>query len=120
VDFENSWIFPLLEAIHVIGLALLVGTIVLGDLATLGFLPRFSDIRWTLSGAIVMLLTGAVMFVADTDRYLANPAFLVKMGVLAGAALLYRARSRRWGAIASLTLWTFGVFAARAIIDFDV
>lgn len=121
---ENSWLFPVLEAVHVIGLAMLVGTIVLGDLATLGLVkewtPRFEASRWTAAGLVVMLLTGVAMFLANTERYLANPAFAAKMGVLLVAAVLYRTRPWRWGAVASLVLWTLAVFASRAVIDFDV
>lgn len=116
---ENSWAFPVIEAIHVVGLAMLVGTIVLGDLATLGWAPRHGLRAWTAAGAVVMLLTGVAMFAADSARYLANPAFAVKLGVLLAALLVYPARSQRWGAAASLALWTLAVFASRAIIDFD-
>jgi hypothetical protein len=125
MPLENSWLFPVIESIHVIGLAAFVGTVVLTDLRTLGL--RLPDTRrlkpWTHSGLAAMLLTGAVMFFADTPRYLHNPAFQVKavLLVLALAAHFTLRRSgTRFAAILTLVLWTGVVLAARAIADFDV
>jgi hypothetical protein len=125
MPLENSWVFPVVESIHVIGLAAFVGTVVLGDLRTLGL--RFPDTRqlkpWTHSGLATMLLTGAAMFFSDAARYLHNPAFQVKAVLLLlalAAHFTIHRRETRFAAIASLTLWTSVVLAARAIIDFDV
>jgi uncharacterized membrane protein len=106
------------------GLAAFAGTIVLGDLRTLGL--NVSDTRnlkaWTHSGLAVMILTGAAMFASDAMRYLHNPAFHVKMTLLVLALTAHftlRRSGTRFAAILSLTLWTAVVLAARAIADFD-
>ena len=125
MPLENSWIFPVIESIHVIGLAAFVGTIVLEDLHTLGFkIPDTRHLKmWTHTGLAVMILTGAVMFLSDAARYLHNPAFHVKITLLVVALathfILHR-RGTRFTAILSLILWTCVVLAARAIADFDV
>jgi hypothetical protein len=125
MSLENSWIFPVIESIHVIGLAAFVGTIVLDDLRTLGLkIPDTRQLKvWTVAGLVVMLATGAAMFFSDTTRYLHNPAFRIKLS-LVGVALSTYGLLRRWGtrfaAILSLILWTCVILAARAIIDFDV
>ena len=126
MPLENSWIFPVVESIHVIGLAAFVGTVILSDLRTLGLL-QFSDARnlkvWTHSGLAVMILTGLVMFFADSARYLQNPAFHVKAALLVlalAAHFTLRRSGTRFAAILSFTLWTCVVLAARAIADFDV
>jgi hypothetical protein len=125
MPLENSWLFPVVESIHVIGLAAFVGTVVLADLHTLAF--RVPDTRhlkpWTHTGLAVMLLTGAAMFLSDTTRYLHNPAFHVKMTLLVlalAAHFTLRRSGTRFAAVLSLTLWTCVVLAARAIADFDV
>jgi len=125
MSLENSWLFPVIESIHVIGLAAFAGTIVLEDLRTLGL--RFPDTRhlkpWTHGGLAVMLLTGVAMFLADTTRYLHNPAFQVKVALLVVALAAHftlHRRGTRFAAVLSLTLWTCVVLAARAIADFDV
>jgi hypothetical protein len=125
VSVENTWLFPVIESIHVIGLAAFVGTIVLEDLRTLG--RRFPGTRhlklWTHSGLAVMLLTGAAMFFSDSARYLRNPAFQVKVALLVVALTAHftlHRRGTRFTAVFSLALWTSVVLAARAIADFDV
>lgn len=125
MPLENSWLFPIVESIHVIGLAAFVGTVVLKDLRTLGL--RSPDPRnlkaWTHSGLAAMLLTGVAMFLSDATRYLHNPAFEVKVALLVVALAAHftlHRRDTRFAAVISLALWTCVVLAARAIADFDV
>jgi hypothetical protein len=125
MSLENSWLFPVIESIHVIGLAAFMGTVALEDLRILGL--DFPDTRqlkpWTHSGLALMLLTGAAMFFSDTARYLHNPAFQVKVALLVLALVAHftlRRRGTRFAAVFSLALWTCVVLAARAIADFDV
>jgi hypothetical protein len=122
---ENSWIFPVVESIHVIGLASFVGTVVLADLRTLGLggADTRNLKRWTHGGLAVMLLSGAAMFFSDATRYLHNPAFEVKVALMAVALAAHftlHRRETRFAAVTSLVLWTSVVLAARAIADFDV
>jgi len=125
VPLENSWLFPVVESAHVVGLAAFVGTVVLQDLRTLKFaIPDTRSLKvWTHAGLAAMLLTGAAMFFSDTARYLHNPAFQVKAALLVLALGLHftlRRSGTRFAAVLSLTLWTCVVLAARAIADFDV
>jgi hypothetical protein len=115
---ENTWVFPALEALHVIGLALLVGNIVLGDLRTLGWSAAAPVPRLQEAGFWLMVLTGLPMFASGFDRYRENPAFWVKILLLC-AALAIPKRGTRGLAWLSLTVWTLTVLAARAVIDFD-
>lgn len=119
---ENTWAFPALEALHLIGLALLVGTITLDNLLALGMKAQPSP-RWTLwTGLALIVTTGLAMFLSNIQRYRENPAFLTKMTVLAVLIVFHVEHSKRrtrTSAIMSLALWTFAVVAARAIIDFD-
>jgi len=116
---ENTWVFPALEALHVIGLALLVGSIALGDLRTLGWTNSAPSERIQNIGFWLMVLTGLPMFAAGVDRYRENPAFVVKMALLV-IVLAIPKKPTRAHAILSLALWTLIVVAARAVIDFDV
>ena len=124
MTLENSWLFPIIESIHVMGLAAFVGTIVLADLYTLRAIPDVGPLtRWTHGGLAAMLATGAAMFFSDTARYLHNPAFHVKLAILLVALAAHftlRRRGTRFTAILSLILWSSVVLAARAIADFDV
>ncbi len=90
MELKNSWLFPVIQSVHLAGIALLVGTIVLVDLRLLGYaLGRYSIseishrfARWTRAGLAIMLTTDPVLFVSDVTRYSRNPAFLFKIAVL--------------------------------------
>ena len=118
---------------HLCGLALLVGTIVLVDVQLLRGKKTAAPLSqalltWTRAGFAVMLITGLLQFFADTNRYLHNGAFPFKLGCLA-LALLNHFTVRRTAlagkapaalaACLSLALWSAVVLAARAIADFD-
>lgn len=125
MSLENSWMFPVVESIHVMGLAAFVGSTVLEDLRTLGAITwNGANLKpWAHSGLAALILTGLVMFFSDAARYLHNPAFQVKLAILIPALALHfimRRPGRRSGAILSLILWTCVTLAARAVIDFDV
>lgn len=116
---ENTWVFPALESLHLIGLALLVGSIVLADLRILGWTMAVPSPRLQEGGFWLMVLTGLPMFVSGFDRYRANPAFVAKILLLA-VALAVPKPATRVQAMWSLALWSLTVIVARAVIDFDV
>jgi hypothetical protein len=129
VTLKNSWLFPALQSVHVAGLALLVGAIVLLDLRVLGWALRQRPVAeveaqvrpWSRRGLALMLITGPILFAADASRYLHNPAFLIKMAVLLVALVCqFALRRGRLAAVLSLVLWTCVVLAGRAIADFDI
>ena len=73
---------PVIESIHLVGVALLVGTIALVDLRLLGLgLRHLKPVSvaatlapWTWAGALTVLITGPLLFWMDSTRYLKNPA----------------------------------------------
>lgn len=129
VPLKNSWAFPVIEAVHLAGVALLAGASIFADVRRLGFqvaaqsageLDRIFK-PWAHSGLGVALLTGIAMTLADWDRYRHNPAFSIKIVLALAAVASYLApRRHKAMAIGSLVLWTAVVLAARAIADFDV
>src|SRR5215471_15026839 len=90
---KQSWLFPVIQSVHLIGLTLLVGAICLADLRLLGVGARAkpagevasSLAPWTFGGLLTVLVTGPLMLASDLTRYLHNPAFVVKMILLAMA-----------------------------------
>ena len=134
VPLKNSWIFPIVQSIHLCGIALLVGSIVTLDLRLLDFALRRHSIAeiarrfapWTRAGFAIMLITGPFLFITDIPRYIHNPAFLFKMVVLAMALAFHFAMHSRvetrgkLAAFISIALWTCVVLGGRAIADFDI
>jgi uncharacterized membrane protein len=127
LPLKNSWLFPAIESLHVVGLALFVGAISLVNFTVLGIVRAGvaqRGERWVYWGLGLVIVTGPVMFFADANRYLHNSAFLVKMGLFAAAvAFQWWLRTRpvnRLTAAGSLMLWSMVVLGGRAIADFDV
>ena len=93
---SSEYIFPILECFHIVGFALSIGTIALVDLRLLGLGMRHqtsaqiaSDVApWTLAGLGVMLISGPMIFLSDTDMYLRNPSFQFKIACLL-VAIIY-------------------------------
>lgn len=137
---ESAWLFPSLEALHVFGLALVVGSIAAFDLRTLGFAwpgrPLETLVRqilpWTWTGFGVAVVTGGLLFASSATSYVENPVFLFKIALLvfAGANVLlfhYHPHHQRFvtdghvstvlkgSALLSLTLWTAIVVLGRWI-----
>jgi hypothetical protein len=128
---KESWFFPVIQSVHLIGLMLLVGTIAIVDLHVLGFAIRRPSIStdlksWTWAGLITMGITGPLLFWSDWQRYVHNPAFLAKMVLLAIAVPTHFTVRRkpsqhtRLAAVLSLLLWISVVLAGRAIADLDI
>src|SRR5580765_2403872 len=84
---ESLLLFPLIESTHVIGLALVFGTIAIIDLRLLGiasaqrsFTRMASDImKWTWGAFALTALTGALMFTTNAQVYYNNFYFRTKM-----------------------------------------
>lgn len=98
----RSWVYPTLEIIHIVGIALLLGNMVLLDLRVFGrgaALPLADLARLTLGTAIVgftfAALSGLLMFSTQPQDLLANRAFTLKMLLLLAAgcnAAVFHAR----------------------------
>jgi hypothetical protein len=124
-----TWWFPLLESIHVLGLATLLGSIFMQDLRLIGWSARQQDPEllalgmtpWVLLGFVLALVTGLGMFVSRPSAYAANPAFQAKLILLLAAGLnlfMYRlvaVTTARVAAGLSLVIWFAVVLAGRWI-----
>ena len=127
------WLYPALEIAHIVGIALLVGSLVLVELriwgraAELPLVPlaRFG-LRLTLVGFALAAVSGTTMFLSQPSELLANVPFLVKMGLLACAGLNAAAFHWRGGVarddaigraqtLASLGLWLAIIICGRWI-----
>jgi len=123
---KDSWLFPLIQSIHLVGLIILVGTIAIGDLRSLSLVGPLSVnlTRWMFRGLVTVGVTGPLLLSADWHRYLHNPAFLMKMVILSLALgthfTLDHTKHHKLAAALSLILWSCVVLAGRAIADFDI
>jgi hypothetical protein len=92
---SSLYIFPFLESVHVMALALVFGTILVVDLRVLGLasthrsFARMSAelLRITWGAFAVSVLTGSLMFLTNARVYAHNTSFRVKMLLLALAGI---------------------------------
>lgn len=78
------------NAAHVLGIALLLGSILVLDFRLLGGLRAVPlavlgplNARVAASGVALALLTGFWLFTVQPREYVGNPAFLIKLGLIA-------------------------------------
>jgi uncharacterized protein DUF6644 len=88
------WLYPAVEIVHIVGFAVLVGAAVMFDLRLLGLsraLPvsAMADhlLRWARLALLLVVPSGALMFVAHATEMAANPAFRLKLALIAAAGL---------------------------------
>ncbi|RZL86378.1 MAG: hypothetical protein EOP82_30120 [Variovorax sp.] len=130
---STPWAYPALEAVHIIGIALLLGNLVALELRVFGrgaALPVQAMARLSLtiaiSGFTLAAASGSLMFATQPAELLANRAFLIKMGLLAAAgcnALWFHARGSlrkldapaRVQMLLSTVIWLAVVFCGRWI-----
>lgn len=85
----HDWAYPMLEAVHLLGVALLLGNLVLIELRVLGWgavlpvrpLARLS-LSLALAGFVVAACSGLLMFASQPMELLANRVFSAKMVLL--------------------------------------
>ena len=136
---ESLWLFPVIEVVHLFGLAVLGGSVIVMDLRLLGAgLKNTSSARvlantrpWFFVGLVVMIATGVPLFLSETTKCCFNHSFEVKITALFLAVLYTLAVRNRVAvregastcviqavAVLSLGLW-FTVAAAGRWIGFS-
>jgi hypothetical protein len=137
---ESIWLFPVLEAVHLLGLCLLGGAVLLVDLRMLGLAMRGQPVPalagqmrpWLVGAVAVLLVTGMLLFLSEAVKCFYNQSFWVKMIALPLALLFtFVVRERFAGraseettatikivAVVSMSLW-FTVAAAGRWIGFS-
>jgi hypothetical protein len=125
---ESAWLYPAVEALHILGLALVVGAAAAFDLRLLGlgsaipldalagFLPRISLVAF----AALALPSGVLLAVTQASALAANRAFWAKLALLAVAgtnAFLFQRRKHPSAALVSLASW-IGVIACGRLLAY--
>jgi hypothetical protein len=132
---SSTYLFPLIEVAHLLGLTLLYGAILLVDLKLLGVPIQRQPVSrlaaqvnpFASLGLAIMVLTGVPLMVSEAIKCYDNPAFWFKMTFLFPAVVFHftarrhvlkRERGRAVAtvtALASLLLWFCVGAGGRAI-----
>lgn len=132
-------VYPWISAGHILALGLLIGSIVALDLRLLGLfrqLPLAATAAMLVPlagwGLTASILTGLLLFSVQPSHYLDNPAFVLKLSLIAAGLInaLFLHLQTGWrrlehaveasttvkiSAAASLLIWISAVFAGRWI-----
>src|SRR5258706_463256 len=135
---QSLWLFPVIECVHLLSLALLGGPVRPGDMLLLGFGLRdqpAADLSrklqpWMASALAVSIATGVLMFLSEAIKCYYSPPFWYKMCCLVAASIFaFTVRRKvacadpgrvpvflvRLTAVVSLALWFGGGFSGRWI-----
>jgi hypothetical protein len=132
----SRWLYAAVNTAHVLGIALLVGSIFPLDLRLMGAwggVARDGLVRVLLpvaaAGLVLAMCTGALLFATRAAEYAAIPLFLVKQALIAtgaGSALALHfmhgfrlagaGRGRlAWASALSMTCWLGALIAGRLL-----
>ena len=134
---ESDWGYPLLLSVHSVGMATVVGLLLMLDCRVLGYAPqvpvtafrRFMPYAW--AGFALNFASGALLFASTAQRLVSNWPFIVKMLAITTGGflswLLWReldaseatepvisSRARRVAGM-SLAVWLLAIVCGRLI-----
>jgi small-conductance mechanosensitive channel len=139
VEMRSSpWLFPAIATIHLFGLVVIGGAVLVGDLRLLGFGLRHQPVahfardaeRWLLRGLFIAVPTGLLLFMCFATKYYYLTFFWVKLVALTLVIVFTFSVRRRvimadqsrvspvWNklvALVSLSLWTVVALGGRWI-----
>jgi hypothetical protein len=135
---QYAWAIPTVQSIHIVGIAMVMGSVLMIDLRILGWAGTDQTLRETarrfgpwLTGSLwVLLVTGVLMVIAEPVRELVTFSFWVKMALVAIGTLLaaafritLRRHEQRWEhavvhrrSIKALAILTFVMWACIIVL----
>lgn len=137
---SSVWLFPVIESVHLVGLGILAGSVLIVDLRLLGIGPRGRPAEeladnakpWMIGSLLLMFGSGMLLFLSEATKCYYSFAFWIKMSSLVLAIVFTFAvkppmiRNKvelnpllsKVTAIVSMGLW-FGVAAGGRWIGFS-
>jgi hypothetical protein len=88
------WLYPTVEIVHIVGIGLLFGSIVVFDLRLLGIardipVKRLAKhvLPWSAGSFLLIVPSGLLMFTAHATEFIDSEVFVLKMLLIMAAAL---------------------------------
>ena len=127
---QSLWLFPVIETVHLLGMAALVATITVFDLRLIGWVMRGERVSvlarrllpWCWLGFAVQVVTGTLLFSSEAVKVYVNPAFRLKLLLILLAVAqalvfqwaMYR-NAESWDERAQLCLACLRAFSGRFV-----
>lgn len=111
---SSPWLFPVIEAVHLLGLAMIGGAVLVVDLRLLDLVLRRQPVAelardaqpWMIGSLVVMTVTGILLFTSEAIKCYYSFPFWVKMTSLLLAVVFTFTVQRRVTADAGMRpLW---------------
>ncbi|MFU2325831.1 DUF6644 family protein [Pseudomonas sp. NFX98] len=90
----DLWLYPLVEVVHILGFAILVGSVVMFDLRVLGVSRTIQVtalarhlLPWSVAALLLIVPAGLMMFSAHPHDFASNDIFILKLSLIATAGL---------------------------------
>jgi hypothetical protein len=142
IQEHNAWTIPAIQSVHIVGIALVMGSVLMIDLRILGWAWTDQTLRQTtsrfgpwLTGSLwLLLVTGLLMVIGEPVRELVSFSFWLKMALVAVGAVVavafqraLRRQEQRWEgtlvhrpsikllAIVTFLVWVCVIFLGRLI-----
>ena len=138
IQNHNSWVIPAIQSIHIVGIGVVMGSVLMIDLRILGWAGMDQTLRqttrrfgpWLTAALCLMLATGILMVIGEPVRELVTFSFWLKMSLLAVGTLVaaifqitLRKHERAWeetlvnrGSIKGLAILTFVIWACIIVL----
>jgi hypothetical protein len=138
VTRESTWLFPIIETVHIFGIVILVGATSILDMRLMGWTLREKSVSkmawqflpWAWVGFLIQVITGGLLLASEATKMYDNFGFQIKMALIVVAginafvfhAIAYQSvgkwdndpvapLSARAAGLFSILLW-FGIVAA--------
>jgi uncharacterized membrane protein YgdD (TMEM256/DUF423 family) len=142
IQEHNVWAIPAIQSIHIVGIAMVMGSVLMIDLRILGWAWADQTLRqttnrfgpWLSASLCLLLVTGLLMVVGEPVRELVTFSFWLKMTLVAVGALaatIFQSTLRRYEqqwedtlvhrraikalAIVTFLIWVFVIILGRLI-----
>jgi hypothetical protein len=96
IQEHNAWVIPLIQSVHIAGIAVVFGAVFLINLRVLGLSAMDQSLRqvsgrhfpWLTGSLYLLLVTGLLMVVGEPVRELVSFSFWAKMALVALGAVI--------------------------------
>ncbi|RJG06919.1 hypothetical protein D3870_13745 [Noviherbaspirillum cavernae] len=113
---SELWLYPIVEVVHIIGFAVLVGSVVMFDLRVLGLSKDIAVtalarhlLRWGVTALLLIVPAGLLMFSAHPHDFASNEVFILKLSLIGIAGI--NAAVFHLGVYRSVSRWNTGAAA---------
>ena len=96
IQNHNGWMIPAIQSIHIVGIGVVLGSVLMIYFRILGFAGRDQTLRqttarfgpWLTGGLYLMVVTGILMVIGEPVRELVTFSFWAKMFLVAISSMI--------------------------------